>query len=72
MRIIDYIRYMPDEDLAQYLLDIAYENSPNMHLCDGLDIPSPFGGYLVQGVIDSHDTDVLLDALIEEEPGEDQ
>ena len=71
MMIIDYIRHMSDENLAQYLLDIAYENCPNIHLCDGLGIPSPFGGYLVQGVIDANDTDVVLEKLIEEEPGED-
>lgn len=71
VRIVDYIRHMPDEVLAQFLLDIAYENCPNIHLCDGLNIPSPFGGYLVQGVIDVNDTDVVLEKLIEEEPGED-
>ena len=66
MTIADLIRGMSDEDLAQLMLDIAYENTP---LEDGesyMRIPSPIGGYLVDGLIDLHDTDVVVDALREE------
>ena len=63
MRIIDIIRHLPDEELVEYLIDIAYENSEKS---DALRFPSPLGGYLTRE-IDFLDTDVLLDALIQEE-----
>ena len=66
MTIADLIRNMSDEELAQMMIDIAYENTP---IEDGetyMRIPSPIGGYLVDGVIDLHDTDVVVDALQEE------
>ena len=63
MRIIDIIRHLPDEDLAEYLMDIAYENCEKS---DELRFPSPLGGYLTRE-ISFLDKDVLLDALIQEE-----
>lgn len=66
MTIADLIRNMSDEELAQMMIDIAYENAP---IEDGetyMRIPSPIGGYLVDGIIDLHDTDVVVDALQEE------
>lgn len=68
MKIGDFIRKMTDEELAQFLLDIAYENSPN-NSNEPLKITSPFGGYLVDGVLDFQDTDVVVDALQEEFDG---
>lgn len=68
--IASIIRSMSDEELAQMMIDIAYENTP----IDGGDnymrIPSPLGGYLIDGLIDLHDTDVVVDALQEEVPNE--
>jgi len=66
MTIADLIRGMSDEDLAQLMLDIAYENSPIENGETYMRIPSPLGGYLVDGVIDFRDTDVVVDALQEE------
>lgn len=66
MTIADLIRNMSDEELAQMMIDIAYENAP---IEDGetyMRIPSPIGCYLVDGIIDLHDTDVVVDALQEE------
>lgn len=65
MTVREVIKNMSDEDFAQFLLDIAYENSP-VHYHEPLRIPSPFGGYLVDGVLDFRDTDVVVDALQEE------
>lgn len=65
MTIADLIRNMSDEELAQMMIDIAYENTP---IEDGetyMRIPSPIGSYLVDGVIDLHDIDVVVDALQE-------
>jgi len=65
MTIADLIRNMSDEELAQMMIYIAYENTP---IEDGetyMRIPSPIDGYLVDGVIDLHDTDVVVDALQE-------
>lgn len=50
MTIADLIRNMSDEELAQMMIDIAYENTP---IDDGetyMRIPSPIGGYLVDGI----------------------
>ncbi len=66
MRIIDIIRHLPDEELAQYILDVAFENSPETGDEPVLRIPSPLGGYLTREIA-FHETDILLDALIEEE-----
>lgn len=68
MKIGDFIRKMTDEELAQFLLDIAYENRP-IHSNELLKITSPFGGYLADGVLDLHDTDIVVDALQENLPG---
>lgn len=68
MKIGDFIRKMSDEELAQFLLDIAYENRPT-YSNEPLKITSPFGGYLVDGVPDLRDTGVVMDALQEEFEG---
>lgn len=68
MKIGDFIRKMTDEELAQFLLDIAYENRPT-YSNEPLKITSPFGGYLVDGVPDLRDTGVVMDALQEEFEG---
>lgn len=64
--IANMVRAMSDEELAQMMIDIAYENSP---IEDGetyMNIPNPvYGGYLVQGLVDIHDTDIVVDALKE-------
>ena len=69
MRIIDIIRHLPDEELAEYLLDIAFENS---RTSDALRVPSPLGGYLTRELNYLSDQDVLLDALIQEEGEDDE
>lgn len=66
MTIADLIRNMSDEDLAQMMLDIAYENTPIENGEVYMRIPSPLGGYLAYGIVDLHDTDVVVDALQEE------
>lgn len=66
MTIGDFIRKMSDGMLAQFLIDVAYENAilekGEVHLI----IPSPLGGYLVDGAVDFHDWDVVTEALQEE------
>ena len=59
------IRAMNNEELAQFMLDIAYENTSIENGETYMRIPSPFGGYLVDGIIDLHDTDVVVEALRE-------
>ena len=66
MTVADLIRKMSDEELAQMMLDIAYENTPFENGETYMRIPSPLGGYLVNGVIDFRDTDVVVDALQKE------
>ena len=66
MTVADLIRKMSDEELAQMMLDIAYENAPFENGETYMRIPSPLGGYLVNGVIDFRDTDVVVDALQKE------
>ena len=62
----DFIRKMSDGMLAQFLIDVAYENATLENGKAQLRMPSPFGGYLVDGAIDFHDWDVVTDALREE------
>ncbi len=69
MRIIDIIRHLPDEELAEYLMDIAFENSKTS---DALRFPSPLGGYLTRELDYLQDSDTLLDALIQEEGEDDE
>lgn len=64
--IASLVRSMSDEELAQMMIDIAYENAPIEDGESYMKIPSPIGGYLVDGLIDLHDTDVVVDALREE------
>ena len=70
MTIGDKIRSMSDEELAEYLIDIAYDNVGddlgNLYLT----IPSPFGGYIAVGLIDSGDMDILVKALKEDAPSD--
>lgn len=66
MTIADLIRAMDDEELAQFLVDIAYDNIKE-HQCTYMNIPSPLGGYLVVGITElTGDTDLVVEALQEE------
>lgn len=66
MTIADWIRAMDDEELAQFLVDIAYENLKETQ-DTYMNIPSPLGGYLVVGITElTDDTDLVVEALQEE------
>lgn len=65
MTIIDYIRSMETLELAEFLLDIAEENSAGSH--ESLRIPSPFGGYLCEDLL-YNDSDTLACFLLEDIP----
>lgn len=53
--------------LAQFLIDVAHENAAPLENGEvQLRIPSPLGGYLVNGTIDFHDWDVVTEALQED------
>lgn len=53
---IDVIRSMSTEEIAEWILDILYENSGKATY----DIPSPLGGYMAQGMIDTDDINNAL------------
>lgn len=65
MTVIDYIRSMETLELAEFLLDIAEDNSAGSH--DPLRIPSPFGGYLCDSFL-YNDPDTLACFLLEDIP----
>ena len=66
MTIADWIRAMDDEELAQFLVDIAYDNLKETQ-DKYMNIPSPFGGYLVVGITElTDDTDLVVEALQKE------
>ena len=53
---IHVIRSMSTEEIAEWINDILYENSSKATY----DIPSPLGGYMAQGMIDTDDINEVL------------
>lgn len=52
------IKSMTNDEIAEWIHDILYENSGKATY----DIPSPLGGYMAQGVIDTDDINNVLKA----------
>jgi hypothetical protein len=48
---------MTNDEIAEWIHDILYENSGKATY----DIPSPLGGYMAQGVIDTDDINEVLE-----------
>lgn len=53
---VHVIKSMNTEEIAEWINDILYENSGKATY----DIPSPLGGYMAQGVIDTDDIKKVL------------
>jgi hypothetical protein len=53
---VHVIKSMTTEEIAEWVNDILYENSGKATY----DIPSPLGGYMAQGVIDTDDIKKVL------------
>ena len=53
---VHVIKSMTTEEIAEWINDILYENSGKATY----DIPSPLGGYMAQGVIDTDDIKKVL------------
>lgn len=51
------IKAMTNDEIAEWIHDILYENSGKATY----DIPSPLGGYMAQGVIDTDDINNVLE-----------
>ncbi len=51
------IKSMTNDEIAEWVNDILYENSGKATY----DIPSPLGGYMAQGVIDTDDINDVLE-----------
>lgn len=51
------IKSMTNDEIAEWIHDILYENSGKATY----DIPSPLGGYMAQGVIDTDDINEVLE-----------
>lgn len=51
------LKSMTNDEIAEWIHDILYENSGKATY----DIPSPLGGYMAQGVIDTDDINEVLE-----------
>lgn len=51
------LKSMTNDEIAEWIHDILYENSGKA----AYDIPSPLGGYMAQGVIDTDDINNALE-----------
>lgn len=51
------LKSMTNDEIAEWVNDILYENSGKATY----DIPSPLGGYMAQGVIDTDDINDVLE-----------
>lgn len=51
------IKSMTNDEIAEWIHDILYENSGKATY----DIPSPLGGYMAQGVIDTDEINEVLE-----------
>ena len=51
------LKSMTNDELAEWIHDILFENSGKATY----DIPSPLGGYMAQGVIDTDDINEVLE-----------
>ena len=68
MNIGDMIRKMDNEYMAEFLIDMLDENN-NVGM-SSYDIPSPYGGYIGEGITSESEMKEFLDREIEEDEDE--